>query len=1199
MKPGLTDQAPEEIALIRVSIPNFFRGVISLTLALSLLNFAPARAARADEPIPTASPDYLQMVEATGGQTWEQRPASSQTGPQQVTVHLNLTPLAMVDRRWSRQERLDYVAQIQAAQNALTTQVIALGATVVGQFKYLSTGLAVMIDAGRVPELQKLGGVAAVHVTNDYALDLSETVSWIGGREAQAHGVDGAGVNVAVIDTGIDYTHQKLGGGGTPEDYAWAYCGNPADIPGGTPCGAAHSLADATGQFPNSKVKGGYDFVGEAWPRSPIDTQLNPDPNPIDFEGHGSHVADIIAGYASASDAGDAGVAPGANIYAFKACSAISTSCNGHALLLAMEAAMDLDGDPGTYDPADVINLSLGAPYGQPEDDLIMFANLASYYGSLVVAAAGNSGDRPYIVSSPSSASAALSVAQTTAPSDKLFTLRIKTNPVTTVTSALQPWSPSITGQSGALQYGNGAGGNLLGCDPFPANSLSGKVLLVDRGACAVSAKAANGSAAGAAFVIVANNQFSNTPPIFGYGGGDVTAPALTITQTDGKVLKTLIDRSTSVNPQDFVALPDDIVASSARGPRINDGNIKPDIAAPGASVSAEVGTGAGQTAFGGTSGAAPMVSGAAALTIQRLRAQGVLPAGPGLIKHNMSQAPLVKALLMNTANPDTYIGGSAANGGRGFLAPITLQGAGRVNVWAAHNADTIALDATDFVNLPSDATGCQVDPGQLLAFIFQGQWPPCATYPFGNPVFNAWNAMTGSLSFGYDSVSSVSGEVRQIAIMNLSNHTQTYELESDLRYADDKGQGVKVSVWPEELEVPAREMRLARVAVKINAKHLRDWTLDSGQFGASGTNIYCSNPNPQQGCPTLTMFEIDGFVTIKIKGEDEDQAEIQSGDDGDDDDDDGADHPALQVPWQVLPKKAANVAVTKVTSASVRLRNNARFKPGDVDVFSLIEINANRCELQDANGNCVNADYMPGIFPGTNASPVDIHEVGVRSFVLPGLNAAFGLPAAPDGAINDEVVEFGLTVYDLPYRASHNYPVKFEIFVDVAGDNKPEYLLFNGDLNLDANDGRNAVFACPLIPRQSMCQPGTLRPYFFTNTDFNSQNWMLPIPAAAIGTASHQPFRFVVHAYDSYFGGLWDCSPIQCWPQYHTYQSGLPRFRPQTNGLQVPVHGRYTLAYSQPEGGATASPSQTGLLFLYRDARIGHESESLTLTPP
>ena len=49
----------------------------------------------------------------------------------------------------------------------------------------------------------------------------------------------------------------------------------------------------------------------------------------------------------------------------------------------------------------------------------------------------------------------------------------------------------SKKGQVGFLAWQR-AGGNLLGCDPFPAGSLTGKVVLVDRGVCNFSAKIAN-----------------------------------------------------------------------------------------------------------------------------------------------------------------------------------------------------------------------------------------------------------------------------------------------------------------------------------------------------------------------------------------------------------------------------------------------------------------------------------------------------------------------------------------------------------------------------------------------------------------------------------------------------------------------------------------------------------------------------------
>jgi subtilisin family serine protease len=84
---------------------------------------------------------------------------------------------------------------------------------------------------------------------------------------------DGSGIAVAVLDTGIDYTHPLLGGGG----------------------------------FPNGKVIGGTD-VGDD------------DDDPLDQNGHGTACAGIVAGNIPTTNTGDyiGGVAPGAKLYAVK-----------------------------------------------------------------------------------------------------------------------------------------------------------------------------------------------------------------------------------------------------------------------------------------------------------------------------------------------------------------------------------------------------------------------------------------------------------------------------------------------------------------------------------------------------------------------------------------------------------------------------------------------------------------------------------------------------------------------------------------------------------------------------------------------------------------------------------------------------------------------------------------------------------------
>lgn len=1143
----------------------------------------------------TGGPSYLRMVERLAGQTWDVKPGSLKTGTISAVVYIDgIEPLALAaNRNWTHAQRVAHVAKIRAAQDRLIPQIEGLGGKIRGRLTHLAAGLAVTIDVSRTDDLRALGGVIAVSSVGNYQLDLSETAGFIGARALESLGVTGAGVDVAVIDSGVDYTHVKLGGPGTVAAYNEAYCGDagtaadPLD-----PACTAFDLPDATGFFgdpqygrdgsPVNKVVGGYDWVGELWPTFGPATS---DANPIDLEGHGTHVSDIIGGLESAPGAGDAGVAPGANIWGFKACSAVSSSCEGLALLLAVDDAMDLDDsdyeacEPGvdpyclTYDPADVINMSLGSPYGQPEDDLSLFSDIASYYGSLVVVSAGNSGDRPYIVGSPSTASAALSVAQTTVPSDKFFNVTVGSS--VTAKAVIQPWGPAVAGTlSGALQYGDGAGGNLNGCAAFAPGSLTGRVLLVDRGGCNVSIKGANGSAGGAAFVLIANNSFSNTPPSFSYGGGVISVPTLTVTQNEGTALKALAGQTASIAETSIVALPDDIVASSGRGPRIADGAIKPDIAAPGASVSAEVGTGNGQTAFGGTSGAAPMVSGAAALIIEAYEDRGLLDSDPGLEGPFFSLAPVIKSVLMNNANTRTYIGGSAANGGSGFLAPITLQGAGRVDALKAFNAETIAWDVTEFDNWLSTGVNppCEVTPVLDVAFFsFLGIPPDCADdFPFGNDAFNAWNKQTGSLSFGYDGYSANASETRKVLISNLSNTSRTYNLSSSYRYSDDVGKGAVVSFSPSSVTIPAGGSALVDVKMTVTPQRLRNWSLNAGEFGNAGTNIFCSDPNPQSGCPTLTIFEIDGFVKIN-----------------------GGTNNTVMLPWQILPKKAANTYVRDFNSNRVRFSNPAKWKAGDTDVFSLIEVSPNNCEVVDENDECLEPDYVPGILPGVNATAIDIKEVGVRSYQVPGLNASLGLPAATGGAVNDEVVEFAVSVYDAPFRASHNYPVEFDIYVDSNSDGVRDYVIFNADLNLNASDGRNAVFVADVNPADGT-RPQ--QPYFFSNTDFNSQNWMLPVPAAAIGLRSNQPFKFYVLAFDAYFtGDLWDCAPLNC-GTYHTYQTGKPKYQPVTSSFQVKAQGNYTLTYSKPSGGAAASPSQTGLLFFYRDALVGNESDAVTL---
>jgi subtilisin family serine protease len=631
--------------------------------------------------------------------------APSQTGEVNVMIELVDDPTAKVYARTGGNNRGNsqqheqargsaraQLARIQAAQNRVLAHLGSPGmrARVLYSVQSAYNGIAARVDAGDVDKIKAHADVKAVNALPIHYIDNSTSVPFIKAVNAwvAAGGNAGDGIRIGIIDTGIDYTHADFGGPGTAAAYT---ANNRAIIEPGT--------------FPTAKVVGGRDFAGDAYTGANVPV---PDPDPLDCNSHGTHVAGTAAGFGVKSDGTTytgpydgttpfsslrigPGVAPKAQLYALKV-----FGCSGSTGLTtqAINWSVDPNGDGDPSDHLDVINMSLGSNFGTATDSSATASSNAAAVGVIVVAASGNAGDTTYITSTPASSTSAISVANIVDNGITGTNLKINSPPAiagdkSALPAAFNPPMSLPASFTASVKLANDdstapfpgspvgtVGTTTDGCQSFPPGFFAGQHALIDRGGgCGFVDKVKNAQNAGATAVIVANNVAGT----ISMGGTDPTIviPSLSIQQIDGNAIKAQLGVGVNGTLQ-FFDLGDTVSGSSSRGPRRNGAGAKPEISAPGTTItSAGMGTGNGTLIISGTSMATPHVTGAMGLLRQL---------------HPTWSVEELKALIMNTSNHDLFTG----NSGLGSKYAVARIGAGRIDLENASESEVIAYSDDD-----------------------------------------------------------------------------------------------------------------------------------------------------------------------------------------------------------------------------------------------------------------------------------------------------------------------------------------------------------------------------------------------------------------------------------------------------------------------------------------------------------------------
>ena len=749
-----------------------------------------------------------------------------------------------------------YVISSVAAPNGSVTPNIQF------RFNYVFNGIALEVPQQTLPLFETIEDVlsvtdnAPVAVHLDHAVDYTRAPLVYGNPPKLTQfdtlntgGLEGDGVNIAVVDTGVDWSHEMFGGDPTPPQFGVA-----------PPVAALNT---------NKKVIYYMNFTA-----GPVGVG--------DDFGHGTHVAADCAGYRgfapgpdgvpqTADDVAIHGVAPQARIMAYKALTGAGTGLVA-SIVACIEDAVQPRTITGQPKPvAHVINLSLGGTGNENSADSIACDN-AALAGTIVVASAGNSGPGEGTVGDPAAGRRVIAVGANLDPG--------------AAPNSVDEVGGGRTGMKafpfdGSAAINANITNNYVFCgladtpDQVP-DSVSGKIALIQRGSTATaqgqgtglfSNKVAIAAAKGAIAVLIYNNV-----------DGELTAatvrksviPAMGISKANGEYLKAVLGSTTfgaisarQVRINKSLLFEPSMADFSSRGPLASFAQVKPDVTNPGVSiVSATVAVGGAETttatmfdptryiSASGTSFSGPITAGCAALIRQ---------------KHPDWTPSMVRAALVNTATNLRQSNGTPVDTGANS---INEQGGGLVDAYAAVNAKALMG-----VGQPAPTGQPQGRTFGILAGTSAGNADFTPSYSFGAvPIANVIGTAAISQSTTiFDVTNGAGAGTYQLAVVPVRNVDQ-----SGFKVSTTDASGSPIS----SITIPAGGSATFNVKTEVDGLTVANATQAQWYIVAmradGGSNLRMPfyyravTPTISMGAPSLapaTGTEVSGVPPIDING--------------------------------------------------------------------------------------------------------------------------------------------------------------------------------------------------------------------------------------------------------------------------------------------------------------------------------------------